>query len=103
MLDWYKDLYIGSGIRDSEKIITKLNNNKLAPGVFLVTLSENPDNMLEIFSAVLLKQDAFRRMCPPIVGLAKGKDEAIELVQQMIQDAYQETGTYQVAEYLKNR
>lgn len=103
MLRWNKRLYIGANVKEPEKIKEKINQNKFVPGIFLITLSSNPDNLLEIISALMLKQDTLRSLCPEIIGIAHGKEEAMKLVESILNQVYQETGTFQVQNYLKNR
>lgn len=102
-LDWYESYYVGEGIRNPEKIVEKLNDGKLVTGIYLVTLSENPGNILEMFSASLLKQEIFRELCPTIIGIAKGKDGAIQMAQQLVEESLKATGSCRITEYLKNR
>ena len=71
------------------------------PGIYLVTFSDNPHNILEIIPAVTLFQKTAARLCPEIVGMAKGMDEAMELVQMIVQTVYEETGDVLVEKYLK--
>lgn len=103
MLQWYKNCYLGEGIRDAEKIRNKIEQGKLVHGIYLVTFSDNPDNLLEILPAVVLKQSPVRSLCPEIIGMAKGKEEAMAMVSEILSEVYEETGTFQVREYLKNR
>ena len=42
-------------------------------------------------------------MCPEIVGIAKGKEDAMDLVTEMIQTIFSETGGFEIKEYWKNR
>ena len=72
-------------------------------GVYLVTLSENPGNLLEIVPSYMLIQKSYYARCPEIVGMAKGKDEAIDLAVDIVKNIYGETGAFQVKEYFKNR
>lgn len=102
-LDWYEHCRAGEGICDWREIADKLNKGEQVKGIYLITLSNNPDNILEMFSAVFLKQPAFRELCPRIVGVAKGKDGAIDLVRQLVEESLQTTGSCQVNEYLKSR
>ena len=37
------------------------------------------------------------------VGIAKGKEEALELITDMVQTIYEETGELNIKEYWKNR
>lgn len=75
----------------------------VAFGVYLVTLSENPGNLLEIVPSYMLIQKSYYARCPEIVGMAKGKDEAIDLAVDIVKNIYGETGAFQVKEYFKNR
>lgn len=103
MLKWHENFYIGENVRDAEKIRQKLDQGKLVPGIYLLTLSDNPHNILEILPAVMLFQKTAARLCPEVVGMAGGMDEAMELVRSIVQTVYRETGDVQVQEYLKNR
>ncbi|MDO4305231.1 MAG: hypothetical protein Q4C77_00240 [Eubacteriales bacterium] len=103
MLKWNEHFYVGEGIRDSEKIRARLDENKLTPGVYLLTLSNSPGNLLEILPAVSLKQNAARSLCPEIFGMADSKDEAIDLACRILKEVYEATGAFNIEDYLKNR
>lgn len=51
----------------------------------------------------MLIQKSYYARCPEIVGMAKGKDEAIDLAVDIVKNIYGETGAFQVKEYFKNR
>lgn len=85
MLKWCKDLRIGEGVKKADKIRRKLNHGKIVPGVYLITFSENPRNLLEI------------------IGLAGDKDEAVDMVVEIIREVYDATGDFRIEEYWKNR
>ena len=78
MLKWHKNYYRGASIK-------------------------NPHNQLEILPALTLVQETAARICPEIVGIAKGKEEALELITDMVQTIYEETGELNIKEYWKNR
>ena len=80
MLKWREDYYVGEGIKDAAKARRRIDAGRVAFGVYLVTLSENPGNLLEIVPSYMLIQKSYYARCPEIVGMAKGKDEAIDLV-----------------------
>ena len=103
MLKWNKDLRIGEGVKKADKIRRKLNHGKIVPGIYLITFSENPRNLLEIIPALTMVQQSAADICPEIVGLAGDKDEAMEMVTEMIQEVYDKTGDFRVQEYWKNR
>lgn len=103
MLKWQEDYYVGEGIKDAEKTKKRIDAGKVALGVYLVTLSENPGNLLEIIPSYMLIQKSYYAKCPEIIGMAKGKGEATDLAVDIVKNIYGETGAFQVKEYFKNR
>lgn len=103
MLKWHRNCYIGEIVKDLPGIRKRLENGRAVPGIYLLALSENPRNLLEIFPAVTLMQRTAASLCPEIIGIAKGKDEAFGLVESIVREIYRETGDVQVKEYFKNR
>lgn len=103
MLKWQRKLYTGESVKESYKIRRKIEAGKLVPGIYLLTLSDNPANVMEIIPAAMLIQRSYAGICPPVIGMAKGKDEALELVRTIIEEVYGTTGSFSVSEYLKNR
>lgn len=103
MLKWHKNYYRGANVKNLPSIRAKLMQGKPVPGIYLITLSENPHNLLEILPALTLVQETAARICPEIVGIARGKEEALDLITQMIQTVYEETGELNIKEYWKNR
>lgn len=69
MLKWCKDLRIGEGVKKADKIRRKLNHGKIVPGVYLITFSENPRNLLEIIPALTIIQQSAADICPEIIDL----------------------------------
>lgn len=103
MLKWQRNYYVGEGINNPEKIYKKVNAGKLVPGIYLLTLSETPGNLVEMLPASVLAQKAARAVCPPIIGMAKGKDSAIALTAEILEEMYKKTGTFRLEEYMENR
>ena len=68
--------------------------------VFLITLSEHPEILLEILSS----QERKKKFQPEkplfVVGVARGHQEACHLACSIILEVYQSTGSFQVKEYL---
>ena len=54
MLKWHKNYYRGASVKNISKIRLKLIQGKPVPGIYLITLSENPHNQLEILPALTL-------------------------------------------------
>mgnify|MGYP004506684139 FL=1 len=103
MLKWCKDLRIGENVKKADRIRRKLNHGKIVPGVYLITFSENPHNILEIIPALTMIQQSAADICPEIIGLAGDKDEAMEMVTEIVREVYEITGDFQIEEYWKNR
>lgn len=58
MLRWIENYYVGSSVRKPEEMKEKINSGFFAPGIYLLTLSDNPNNLLEFLPAASLKQKA---------------------------------------------
>ena len=89
MLKWQENFLAGESVKDPEEIKKKLNSGKPVLGIYLLTLSENPVNLMDIIPAAMLIQKSFYGICPKIIGMAK--------------EMYRETGTFATAEYIENR
>ena len=101
MLNWYKNLYVGNTAKKKEKMIRrKINAGIGTLGVYLITLAVNPENHLEIISAVQLKQRIIRKRCPMIVGIAIGYEEALEIVERIAKEVWAETGTMDIRTWI---
>lgn len=103
-MNWYSELYIGEGAKPrAKKIIRKLKRNAGQTDIYLITLAANGQDMLDIIHSAYLKQPAVRRNLPMIVGISKGYDEAVGLVQQMLMETYEQTGGFRIPEYLAQK
>lgn len=103
MLKWNDNCYIGKTVTDTENIRRRLEEGKIVPEIYLLTLSDNPRNLMEILPAVSLVQRSLADLCPEIIGIAAGKEEAFQLTENIVREVYEETGGVQIREYLKNR
>ena len=101
---FYKNLYTGSSITDPEAVKQKLRTGRGQFTIYVIALSpvmpETGSNQLEILHCAFLKQPYYRKYPPYIVGIASGRIEAIELVRDMVQEAYDHTGSADVRAYL---
>ena len=104
MLHWYENLYVSE--RASKKLkrtISRINRGKLTPEIYVLTFPSNDKNMMDIIPANILLQKTLRRRCPKIIGLAKGREDALELMQTIIMETYEQTGGFCVKEYLGDK
>lgn len=101
-LEYHHRLYLGDGISESklDKIKKRLETKPLLSGVCLITLSGNPGGQLDIFQAALLVQKHYAKGNVYVVGIAAGYDEAVGLVEKIVQECLQERGDCSLREYL---
>ncbi len=98
---YYKGLYMSDSLqKKKEKIFRRLEKGKLQMDVYLVTLPENERNQLEIFNSNLLLQPDFPKKDYFIVGIIKGYDEAVELVEEITKEVYNETKGADIRSYI---
>ena len=98
---YYKHLYLTEGLeKKKEKIICKLESGKLQPSVHVITLAISEKNQLEIYPTLQFKQPAFPEQDLFVVGITKGYEEAVELVEQIVQEVYEQTGGCDIRSYI---
>ena len=87
MIVWSEKLYIGEqALKKSKKVQKKLENGKLVLGFFLITKPSNESNLFDILPAAELKFPYYQRKELLVYGLAKGKEEAEQLVLTILED-----------------
>ncbi len=101
---WYENLYIGESIPKKngkiKRLKWKINHNAKLVGIYLITLCQYGDNLLEIIPSLELLQKAYPKDELYVVGLAKGYDEALQTAARIVMDVYEHTGGFQVEKYL---
>ena len=83
------------------RIKHKLRTRRLQPGIWLITIASNEKNILDLFHSIHYMQPMFEKMNPDIVGIAESQDAAKELLVQITEDLYKETGRFDVRAYFK--
>lgn len=104
-MKWYKKLYLGDNAKESRMHIMEYTVlRKFQPDVYLIVLPSNNDNLLEMFRATELKQPHYHNKHIwkniYVVGIAKGYDEAVGVMEQILTEVYHNTGGFKVREYL---
>lgn len=101
---YYKELYLGEGLeKKKKKIIKKLEEKKFQPNVHIITLALNPQNYLEIYNSALLIQPGFPKEDFFVVGITKGYEEAVELVEEIVREVYNKTKGADVRSYILSK
>lgn len=101
-MKFYKNLYVGSTVRDVHKVKRKLITNAGQLGIYVITLCKGRDQ-LEIYHCALLQQRYYRKNPPYIIGIANGYEEALELVRQIAEEAYRQRGDCDLKKYLLDK
>lgn len=104
-MKWYKKLYLTENTKASKmRIMEYTVLKKFQPDVYLIVLSDNANNYLEMIKAISLKQPHYNKKEVwdklYVVGIAKGYDEGIELMARIISEMYKNTGGFNIREYL---
>ncbi|EOS45618.1 hypothetical protein V1226_13785 [Lachnospiraceae bacterium JLR.KK009] len=99
-MDWYKEFYAGEGVAGKRmRIKWKILRHAGMAGVYVITLSSNPKNLLDIIPSWELMQDDYPKSGLLVVGVDRGYENAMELAGMIVMDVYEKTGTFQIREY----
>lgn len=101
-MKFYKYLYIGSTIKDAQKIKRKLRVNAGQLGIYVIALCKGRDQ-LEIYHCALLQQRYYKKNPPHIIGIANGYEEAVEIIRQIAEETYKYNGDCDLKKYLLDR
>lgn len=100
MIQWASRLYVGDKLKKKrDKAIASINNRRATYNVYCIALASHPGNLFDIMDANELLFPHYQKSDIKIVGLANGKEEAINLVHDMIMEMYNNTGDFKVREY----
>mgnify|MGYP006878186314 FL=1 len=96
-MKWYNNLYVGKkALKKKHKIIMRAIRRKPQIGIYMITLPVNDANSLEIYPSYVLLQKYYRKKKLMVVGISQGYDEALEVMQDILMDCYNETGQFLV-------
>lgn len=103
-MNFLQNLYLGERIAPkANRIIEKLNKNEIVPGVYVLALASNPENMLDLIPAWEITQKGYPKEKLMVIGLASDKKEAIQLSQFLIQEAMEFSGNPDVRTFLRTK
>ena len=101
-LDYHSNLYLSAGIDTLklDKMKDKLEKNPFLSGLFVIYISKNLSDQLDIIDAKMLIQRYYQNNPIHVVGLAESHEEAIEIVKRIVDDCIQTRGDCAIKEYL---
>ena len=98
---YYRRLYWGEDLKKKEKIIRRLNTGKLQREISMYWYCpEHGSNQLEIYNAALFLQPDFPNDDFFVVGIVRGYEAALELVEETPRKVYEQTGAADIRTYL---
>lgn len=99
-MEIYTCLYVGKSVNNPDKLLRRLKKHSRLLHAYVITLSGNPSDQLEIHSAGNLAQRYYQKNPPYVVGIASDYEEAVELVRQIAEEAYAAQGNCRLKDYL---
>lgn len=102
MILWTSRLCVGNRMKKKKnKVIASINNREATFGVYCIAFASHPSNLFDILDANELLFPHYQKSEVTVVGIAKGREEAVKLVQSMLMEVYQKTGEFDVRTYFK--
>lgn len=111
MLQFYRDLYLDPEIKHPEVIKWRLQHNAGSLSLYVITLCDTDsvsgealfDGQLQFFHSAFLQQPCVKNSCPMIIGLARGREKAIELVCRIVQECLDTQKDADIVSFLARR
>ena len=89
---WYRKLYMTEKARKKRyKIVWKVSHGARMLNTYLIIVPAKGKNQLEIINSSELLQKHYFLTTTYIVGIAIGYEDALELVEKIVEDVYQKT------------
>ena len=100
-MKWYDNLFLGEkAAPKAAKMKWKISHNAGMVTAYVITFASNPDNLMDIIPSRELLQKGYPKKDMTIIGLGLGYEEALQVVQKIIQETYDHTGGTDVKSYL---
>ena len=99
----HKKIYIGDSLLDKNinGLLWKIRFYPKKARFFLILLSDNPSDQLDIIHSKYLASPLYRNRNLFVVGIATTHEEAVELVCKIAQECVAETGTAYLKQFLE--
>lgn len=100
-MKFIKHPYLGESARESyRKLRWKISHGAGTIDTYVVCMPEYSSDPLEYFNAALLRQHFYRKNPPVVIGIAVGEDEAVSVVEDIINDCMEKTGSLDVRSFV---
>ena len=103
-MKFLQELYLGEKIIPKvDGIVKKIKTEKVVPNLYLITMASHPDNMLDLIPEWEVFQKGYPREALRIIGLAENKKSAMKLIQSIVEESINETGSADIRAYLEEK
>ena len=97
-----ENLYIGTTARETaEQVMEIIRSGRYVKDVYVLIEPLSEGNQIEVLQSYYLRQRYYQEMDPTVLGIAKGKGEALDLVLQMTQEAVDRFGCPDLRAYVR--
>ena len=99
---FYRKLLVGEKIGDAEAAKQALKDAGRTPKCWVLLYVPDPENAhpVEICPGFMIRQPYYLNNRPYILGIAADKEEATELLRQLVEDAVRSTGRPDIRSFL---
>lgn len=102
MVRWCEKLYTDETVgKKPEKWKKKVEKEKPAIDLYCVCIASNPDNLFDIINCNEMLFRYYKRNTVTVAGLARSREAAVALVEEMVEDMLESSGTLNVKEYFR--
>lgn len=101
---FYHNLFVSEDmVSSAEQIVEAIKMNNKTPNVYVIALASNTDNLLDLIPVRELQLPSYPKETVEVIGLAKNKADAFELVEDIVGEIYGQTGGLDVKAYFQKR
>ncbi len=102
---FYDNLYVSPRIRKPRQIKKDLMRGKGHLSIYVLLLAQGPEGrpQLEIMHSANLQTQYYKVHEPFIVGIAAGKADAVDMVDEITAESFRMTGQWNAAQYLASK
>lgn len=99
---YHHDLRLGEGLsyKDITQIQEKLRVNPIEANLFLITISANSEEQLDIYDAKYLIQKYYQKNPPYVIGIAKEKGHAFTIVEELMKECVEKRSDANLKAYI---
>lgn len=99
---WSEKLYLGAGVKSQYKRIKwKIMHNIAQIDIYLLLMPLKYEQHLQLVHSTELLQKEWPKDHLCVVGIARGKDEGLELIQQITSQMWKEAGVFDYYQFFQ--